>query len=740
MLNEHGQGYQTLLNSIPGGVQQCRNDEAFTLVEVNQGFLDLLGFSRRELRERFGDRFIDMIHPLDRGRVLAEAAEQLTRSGKATFQYRVVCSDKSYKWVMDNAQLIRNENGGEYIFCVLMDITESRNAREELRLSLELHQIIMDQAADILFVWDFAGDTMSFSSNWEKRFGYPPSYHGLSRRDTVYRNIHPDDVPALRETMTAVKNGSAFSTVEARVLSAEGRYVWCRFRATDQYDEAGTPLKAVGVITDIDEEKRRLDDLKKRAELDALTGLYNRAETEERIRRHLAGQQEGLCALLVIDVDNFKAINDGMGHLLGDAVLSELAAGMKKLTRLSDVVGRIGGDEFAIFLKNIPRVDIAREKAEGLLEVFRGLFSREKQPVEITCSVGVAVYPQDGVDFPTLYHSADLALYQAKSQGKNQYAFFDPKRRLPMSPAGQSALGANIDSDQRASGSSGDLTNYVFQILYDARDLDRAIELILEIVGKRFDVSRAYIFENSEDGQYTSNTYEWCNEGIAPEKENLQECSLVDPIDYKEFFKESAIFYCRDIESLPPALTEFFGAQGIRSTLQCAMFYGTALSGFIGFDECTGTRMWTKEEVGALSVISQMLAIFLQRKRVADHDRHLANRLSTILEAQDAYIYAIGRDNYELLYLNRKTQELDLAARIGAPCYRAFFDRETPCEQCPLTGTGEVFNAKYGLWTKVRAAPMQWGQRDAYLLSCFDITEYKKCRGAEPGEPHARQR
>lgn len=695
-------------------------------MEVNQGFIDLFGFSRQELQERFANQFIEMIHPSDRSRVLAEAAEKLTHSQKATFHYQVLCKDGTYKWVMDNAQIIHHESGEERIFCAMMDVTESRNAREELRLSLELHQIIMDQAADILFVWDFQSDAMNFSSNWEKLFGYPPSYHGLSQQDTVYQNIHPDDVSTLKKTMLKAKNGNAFSTVEARVLSAEGRYIWCRFRATDQYDEAGTPLKAVGVITDIDEEKNTLEDLKKRAELDALTGLFNRVETEERIRRHLAGQPDELCALFVIDVDNFKAINDRLGHLLGDAVLTELAAGIKKLTRQSDVVGRIGGDEFAIFLKDLPCVEIAEKKATSLVELFQHLFRNEKQPVEVTCSVGVAIYPRDGEKFSALYHSADLALYQAKNLGKNQVAFFDPKAKSPMDPAGCSSLGAAIDSDLHTTGVPGDLTNYVFQILYDTQDFDHAIELILEIVGKRFDVSRAYIFENSEDGKYTSNTYEWCNQGITPEKENLQQYVYEDVFDYRNMFRDSSIFYCWDIQSLDPILTEILARQGIRSTLQCAMFYGTVFSGFIGFDECTGNRMWTKEEVSTLSMISQMLATFLQRKRMADHDKQLANRLNAILDTQDAYIYAIDQNSYRLLYLNQKTQGLDPHARIGETCYGAFFNQEVPCRNCPLTGTDEVYNPKYGLWTKVQVAPMQWGKKDAYLLSCFDITKYKK--------------
>lgn len=722
-----GQEYQTLLNNIPGGIQQCLNDEGLTMVEINQGFIDMFGFSRKEIQDRFNDRFIEMIHPDDRESMMSKVAETLGHGEKASFQYRVLCRDGSYKWVMDNAQIIHNESGEERIFCVLMDVTESRNTREEQRLSLELHQIIMDQATDIIFVWDFQNDTMSYSSNWEKKFGYKPSYHGLDKLDTVFHHIHPDDVPALKDIMLAVKNGNSFTTAEARIQNSEGRYIWCRFRSTDQYDEAGKPLKAVGVITDIDEEKRMIDDLRRRAEQDALTGLYNREETECRIKRYLKENPDKTCALIMLDTDNFKSVNDKQGHLFGDAVLSELALGMKKLTRRSDVVGRIGGDEFTIFLKNISSREEAAQKAAQLLELFQDTFKHGKCPIKVTCSAGIALFPEDGNDFQSLYRCADQALYQAKSKGKNRFVMFDRANTPPVEQTGYLALGTAIDSDRQTEGVPGDLMSYVFHVLYETSDIDQVVQLMLEIIGKRFDVSRAYVFENSEDGLYCDNTYEWCNEGIAPQKDIFQHFSYKQVEGYENLFVDGSIFYCRDIRSLPPAITALFESQGIHSTLQCAIREGDRFRGFIGFDECTGARMWTKEEIGTLSMISQLLTVFLLKKRATDHDRELAIRLNTILDTQDAYIYAVEKGSYELLYLNQKTRELDSRAETGMTCYGAFFNRDTPCEICPLTsGAREIYNPLYDLWTMTKASPMKWDDTEAYLLTCFDITEYKK--------------
>lgn len=725
--------YLELLDNIPGGILQCERNRSLSLVVVNQGFLELFGYTREEIAEQFDDCFINMIHPLDRPDVLEKNTAQLAGRDKLTLQYRVVCKDGTYKWVMESSQLLPDEKEENCFISVMLNITELKNAREELRLTLERHQMILDQTADIIFEWDIEKNTLFFSANWEKKFGYEPNYDGREPKQSFTKYIHPEDIPRLSALMKSMQEGTAYASLDVRIQKMQGQYIWCRIRATNQYDYAGKPLKAIGVITDIDDEKKLVDDLRKRAERDALTGLYNREETERKICDYIQNNPKELGALLMIDTDNFKRVNDKQGHLFGDAVLSELAAGMKRLTRQTDVVGRIGGDEFTIFLKNIASRAEAEEKAAQLLDLFAHLFQQGKQPIKVTCSAGVAIFPEDGRDFQTLYHSADLALYQAKRRGKNQYVLFDKEARTPVNQIGYSALGAAIDSDQ-TSGTPGDLINYVFQILYDSSDISHVIQLILEIVGKRFDVSRAYVFENSDDGKYCNNTYEWCNEGIVPQKENLQHFAYEDVGNYRELFKDNSIFYCRDIHSLTPEKKVLFESQGICSTLQCAILEENVFHGFVGFDECTGMRMWTKEEIGTLSLISQLLTTFLLKKRATERDEELVIRLNTILDTQEAYIYAIEQGTYELLYLNQKAQELAPKAQTGMTCYGAFFNRQAPCEICPFSSAvDEIYNPQYDVWTRVKVSSMKWGAMDAFLLTCYDITKYKRIQWLNTG-------
>lgn len=208
--------YKTLFNSIPGGVQQCLNDEYFTLIEVNQGFIDMFGFGWDEIGERFQYRFIEMIHPDDRQSVLDEVSEQLKSGEKSSQSYRVLCRDGSCKWVMDNARLISTD-GEEQLLCVMMDVTETRNAREELRLSLERHRIIMDQTTDIIFEWNMVADTMIYSANWGKKFGYEPVHERLLESLKLRSHIHPDDQHRFLRLISDARSGKPYSMDEFRI-------------------------------------------------------------------------------------------------------------------------------------------------------------------------------------------------------------------------------------------------------------------------------------------------------------------------------------------------------------------------------------------------------------------------------------------------------------------------------------------------------------------------------------------
>lgn len=179
----------------------------------------------------------------------------------------------------------------------------------------------------------------------------------------------------------------------------------------------------MNILTRIrDNEKSR--EMADKADTDLLTDLYNKAATERKIKDYLAAHPNQMGLLFVLDIDNFKKINDTMGHAFGDEVLRTFGIQIRAEFRATDILGRTGGDEFTIFLCNMKEEGIIRTEAKRLERFFQNFQAGEYVKYSATASIGAAIYPQDGKDFESLYKAADNALYVAKKRGKNQLAFY----------------------------------------------------------------------------------------------------------------------------------------------------------------------------------------------------------------------------------------------------------------------------------------------------------------------------
>lgn len=307
----------------------------------------------------------------------------------------------------------------EHVWHLEHEISVRRQEQEELRLRLEQYQIIMDQTTDILFEWDIRKDKLVFSSNWRKKFGYDPIDSEISGRIPLSQNIHSEDIPAFVKIMKEIAAGVPYSETEFRIKNSKKQYTWCRIRATAQFDDVGNAIKAVGVILDINAEKREKQDLLKMAQRDPLTGIYNKAATNALVSQRMKDlDYTVLQALLIVDIDYFKSVNDTYGHLAGDNVISAVAAQLKSHICDRDVVGRIGGDEFLVYLYDVENEEAAFGKAEKLHTAL-GMVRPIPEAQTITCSIGVAVFPHGMVEYTELYQFADAALYRCKEQGRN---------------------------------------------------------------------------------------------------------------------------------------------------------------------------------------------------------------------------------------------------------------------------------------------------------------------------------
>ncbi|WP_455436316.1 diguanylate cyclase domain-containing protein [Hungatella hathewayi] len=704
----------------------------------------LTGCTEQVIRNKYHNRYKEVIYPADRDLVSQGLVSQMGEGRIAELEYRLVTEDGRLIWVMDRSILVTEEDGMEYIYTLLVDITQSRKAMEGLQESVERHKIILNQTKDVIFEWNVTTDEISYSSNWECKYGYQPIIEGIRRRLPYASHINPDDIPDVMKFTNDMMTGRQLGEVEFRLANAEGRYCWCRVRATAQFDPAGNTDKVIGIIEDIDDEKRETEKLIDRAERDVLTKLYNKRAARHKINRFLELSQgrEG-SAMLIIDVDNFKMVNDRYGHMFGDAVLTELAARITSHFRDSDIISRIGGDEFMVFMPGTVNHEMVTERAGRLMASLQTMFKNNMKDVPFSCSIGIAYSPEDGSDFQSLFQNSDAALYQAKLEGKNRWMQY-------CRPAVNAALELKEEADRpeemrentehRGQGTVARVISMTFQELYDAADFDRAMNSILEITGRMFHVSRVYIFENCTDSDdFCTNTFEWCREGITPQRAKLRNVAYTDQGgDYRDNFNEEGVFYCLDITELRPELQYMLAEQGISSMLQCSITAEGAFKGFVGFDECEAGRIWTQEQIDCLVFLSKMLSTFLLKKRAEDKLRESMQNLEGILNNQNSWIYVIDGETYQLRYINEKTYQIAPETRLGMCCYEAFFKRNEPCEHCPVRECAgkessilEVYNPVLNVWTLADSSRIRWGDREAFLLACHDISPYKRMEKEE---------
>lgn len=279
-------------------------------------------------------------------------------------------------------------------------------------------------AGMISFEGDYRKDTFIVNNNYFKQFGRNPVMHKMSDFAKPHPFIFEEDREVFMKLGQELMNGKETGNAQYRLLGKDGNIQWHQFVYRVWHDRHGIPLKCYGMIVPIDQQMKVITKLQMQVEKDPLTGVLNRMAFEIYANLSLngeAGNQNH--ALLLLDLDDFKQINDGYGHVLGDHVLVATAELLKACVRNSDYVGRLGGDEFAVFLKNVNREQAAKKAAE----ICEALEKEEMKSDEaiVTCSIGVACFPKNGTDFNELYLRGDQALYKVKGKGKNSYMLAD---------------------------------------------------------------------------------------------------------------------------------------------------------------------------------------------------------------------------------------------------------------------------------------------------------------------------
>lgn len=396
--------------------------EEMRFIDANETALETLGYSHAELL-RLGPQDLKP----DEGELerIHRRFDEVIQSGSKTGMIETVHQRKDGSRLPVEVYLraVQSE-GRQLLVAVVRDIAERVAAEEVLRESEERFRVAFNQAAVGLAHVAPDGRWMMVNNKLCEIVGYSRAeLLGMSFQDIT----HPEDLVsdwALARRMIAGELDE--KTREKRYRHKNGYYIWINLTSSMVRDEDGNPKYYSTVVEDISRRKQIEEELLHLANHDALTSLPNRSLLLDRLGQALlfAGRSKGQVAVMLIDLDRFKNINDSLGHDVGDNIIVEIARRLSACVRAGDTIARLGGDEFVLIRPDVAREDAVATMAQQILEALARPMSIQGHEFYPTGSIGVSMYPKDGQDGPTLLKNADTAMYRAKDAGRNNFQFY----------------------------------------------------------------------------------------------------------------------------------------------------------------------------------------------------------------------------------------------------------------------------------------------------------------------------
>lgn len=376
--------------------------------------------------ERIGGNGSENIHPDDSGNVAEEFNKLLDDPNAPVVRSEVRLRHKNGHWLIfeSMASSLLNNDTVDAVIINLRDITERKKSLEFLRESEEKYRTILENIQEGYFEVDLAGNLIFFNDSVCDMLGY-------SNRETKNMNYkvftNEDMAKKVYQAFNKVyQTGEPTREFNWQIIRKDGTGRYIEASVSLRKDSSNRPIGFKGIIRDITERKEWDKQLNYMATHDALTGLPNRTLFMDRLQMALAQckRNRNKLAVMMLDLDHFKDINDNLGHMVGDNLLKEIGNRLTNILRHNDTVARLGGDEFVILLSDLDRMEYAAGVAKVILKALQKPFVLSDNKISSNASIGIAVYPDDCEDEESLLKKSDMAMYSVKTSGRNNYKFF----------------------------------------------------------------------------------------------------------------------------------------------------------------------------------------------------------------------------------------------------------------------------------------------------------------------------
>lgn len=431
-LGESDKRFRAMSDACPLGI--FVSDPQGNCIYTNPAYHAISG---QTLEETLGTNWTSAIHHEDRLKAISEWGDAVRSHSKFVAEVRFLRKDKSVIWTRLNAAMIRTNDSDDkslgYVQ-IVENIHERKTMERILRVSEEIvyeqqerAQVTLNSIGDGVLTTNLAGRVTYLNRVAEMMTGWSLNDALGSPVENIFTLIEADTRKALDPLSSTLKSDDAVRLQSNYLLvSRDGIESSIEYSISPIHTRHNEVAGSAIVFHDVSETRAMAQKMLHMAQHDFLTGLANRALLTERLTRAigLAQRKEKQVALLFVDLDNFKQINDTLGHAIGDKLLQSVANRMTEVVRATDTVCRQGGDEFVVLLTEIEQHQDAAQVAEKLIAAFALPHIIHECEIDVTLSIGVSVYPDDGNDVESLFQHADAAMYRAKTAGRNNYQFF----------------------------------------------------------------------------------------------------------------------------------------------------------------------------------------------------------------------------------------------------------------------------------------------------------------------------
>lgn len=417
---------ETLLSNLDGMVYRCRDDASWTMEFISEGCRRLTGYEPGDLLLNNRLSYESLTHPEDRERVRAEIDNGLAIAKRFDIEYRILHADGGLRWVWERGAGIFDERGALVaIEGLVQDVTERKESSDALREAERRYYNLFENALEGIFRTTLEGQYLDANPALARIYGFESAPDLIGSLKDIRNQLYVQ--PQRREEfMQLIKARGLVSGFESQVYRKGGEVIWISENARAVFNDAGQVVCYEGTVEDVTERKLYQARIEQQANYDTLTGLANRSLLNERLQQAiLAASSYGTrLGVVFVDLDRFKFINDSLGHHVGDELLRAMAERLKASVRESDTVARLGGDEFVLLINGQGDPESVAIVLERMLSDISQPWTIAQGDFNVTCSIGVALYPDDGDSAEVLLKHADSAMYRAKEKGRNNFQFF----------------------------------------------------------------------------------------------------------------------------------------------------------------------------------------------------------------------------------------------------------------------------------------------------------------------------